>query len=68
MVYSPFIFSFYFKAISPYIYYCLNDRNLKKEIRKINEISSVMKKQLLKLIDKYIEYLYLVISKQQPEG
>ena len=68
MVYSPFIFSFYFKAISPYIYYCLNDRNLKKEIRKINEISYVMKKQLLKLIDKYIEYLYLVISKQQPEG
>lgn len=57
------IFSFYFRAIMPYIDYCLNDKNLKKEYEKINEINKVMKKQLLKLINKYIEYLNFVLKK-----
>lgn len=57
------IFSFYFRAIMPYIDYCLNDKNLKKEYEKINEINKVMKKQLLKLINKYIEYLDFVLNK-----
>lgn len=65
MVFSPFIFSFYFKAVTPYIYYCLNDKNLKKETKIINEVFQTMKKHLSKLIDKYIEYLNLAINSKQ---
>ncbi len=56
-IFTTCIFSFYFRALMPYINYCLNDKKTKKEFEKVNKINITMKKQLLKIFDKYIEYL-----------
>ena len=63
-VFTSFIFSFYFRSIFPYVYYCLNDKKLKNESKKINEINNIMRMQLSKLIDRYISYLDLVLIKK----
>ena len=63
-IFTPFIFSYYFRAIFPYTYYCLNDKNLKNEYKKINEVNTIMKRQLSKLVDRYISYLDLVLIKK----
>ena len=63
-VFTSFIFSFYFRSILPYVYYCLNDKNLKNESKKINEVKNIMKMQVSKLIDRYICYLNLVLIKK----
>ncbi|RXI28826.1 hypothetical protein CP986_12585, partial [Arcobacter aquimarinus] len=57
------IFSFYLRAVMPYIYYCLNDKALKKENEKLNKISKELKKQLLEISNKYLGYLDLVLKK-----
>lgn len=56
-IFTTCIFSFYFRALMPYINYCLNDKKTKKEFEKVNKVNITMKKQLLKIFDKYIEYL-----------
>ena len=57
------IFSFYYRSITPYIYYHFNNKKIKKENKKINRINKIMNEQLIILIDKYIIYLDEVVSK-----
>lgn len=57
------IFSFYFRAVMPYINYCFADKYLKKEYEKVNKISIELKSQLLELMDRYLKYLDYVIKK-----
>ena len=57
------IFSFYFRATTPYVFYCLNDKKLKKESEKINGITKILKKHLILLVDRYIEYINIALIK-----
>ena len=57
------IFSFYFRATTPYVFYCLNDKKLKKESEKINGITKILKKHLILLVDRYTEYINIVLIK-----
>lgn len=57
------IFSFYFRATTPYVFYCLNEKKLKKESEKINGITKILKKHLILLVDRYTEYINIVLIK-----
>ena len=62
-IFTASIFSFYYRSITPYIYYHFNNTKIKKENKKINKINKIMNEQLIILIDKYVTYLDEVISK-----
>lgn len=62
-IFTASIFSFYYRSITPYIYYHFNNTKIKKENKKINKINKIMNEQLIILIDKYVMYLDEVISK-----
>ena len=61
-IFSTAIFSFYFRSITPYLFYCFNEKNIKKEAKKINEVNNIMNKQLSILIDRYIGYIDITLS------
>ncbi len=61
-IFSTAIFSFYFRSITPYLFYCFNEKNIKKEVKKINEVNNIMNKQLSILVNRYISYIDIALS------
>jgi hypothetical protein len=60
-IFSTAIFSFYFRSITPYLFYCFNEKNIKKEVKKINEVNNIMNKQLSILVNRYISYIDIAL-------
>lgn len=60
-IFSSAIFSFYFRSITPYLFYCFNEKNIKKEVKKINEVNNIMNKQLSILVNRYISYIDIAL-------
>lgn len=47
----------YFNAIMPYLYYYFNNKKIKKENKKLNEVSIILDNQIIVILNKYISYL-----------
>jgi len=56
-VFSPIFLSSYLSMILQYVYYCFNDKKLKKEKLKVGKVLSILESQLSDLMENYEIYL-----------
>jgi len=56
LIASKRFLSLYFDSIFLYVKYCLNDKYIRKEDRKIEKVMTVLNKQLKSKIEDYLEY------------